>query len=147
MLYWWSLAIIVDNHQRFLEMIKLIIDSSNIHCSWLLLMIINDHCWWSSIIIVDNHRLQYPRIDNCLMVTGPLVVKFTLVKYHQRLFRVYPETTSNPSLAWKKAVIFKINGDDDDDHRWLLWMCIDDNTRSNAWLAADHCFWTSFCLL
>ena len=32
---------------------------------------------------------------------------------HQRFF-VYPGPTSNPSLTWKKADIFKINGDDDD---------------------------------
>ena len=35
--------------------------------------------------------------------------------YNRRLV-VYPGQT-NPSLAWKKANVFKINGDDDDDDR------------------------------
>ena len=50
-------------------------------------------------------------MENCLMATGPLVFKLTVVKCHQRLV-IYPGVT-NPSLAWKKADVFKTNGDDD----------------------------------
>ena len=49
------------------------------------------------------------------MVTGPLVVELTLVKCHRRLV-VSLGKTSNTRLVWKKAEVFKINGDDDDDH-------------------------------
>ena len=46
------------------------------------------------------------------MVTGTLVVELTLVKGHPRLFTL--GQMSNPNLAWKKADIFKIKGEDVD---------------------------------
>ena len=48
------------------------------------------------------------------MVTGPLVNELTLVKSHQRL-AVYLGQTSNSGLAGRKADVFKINVDDDDE--------------------------------
>ena len=36
---------------------------------------------------VSKNPLQYSWIDNCLMVTGPLVVELALVKWHRRFVR------------------------------------------------------------
>ena len=47
------------------------------------------------------------------MVTGPLVVKLTLVKLHHRL-DVHPGENIQPMFRVTKAGVFKINGDDDD---------------------------------
>ena len=59
------------------------------------------------------------------MVTGPLVVALILVKCQQTLV-VHPGSNVNPSLAWRKANVFKINGDDDDLHlsftNCLIWL-------------------------
>ena len=50
------------------------------------------------------------------MVTGSLAVELILVKFHQRLI-------VHPSLAWKKADVFKTNGrDDDDDKTFSLYI-------------------------
>ena len=51
-------------------------------------------------------------MDSYPIVTGPKVVELALVKYHQRLV-AYLGQTSNPSLAWNKADVLEINGDDE----------------------------------
>ena len=56
-----------------------------------------------------HQKLALIPMDSQLMVTGPLVVELTLVKCHRS------PCWSNPSLSWKKANVFKINGNDDDD--------------------------------
>ena len=55
---------------------------------------------------VTTNLLQYPWIDNCLFVTGPLMIELLLVKCHQRFAKM-----SNPSLALKKANVINIYGD------------------------------------
>ena len=60
---------------------------------------------------IDQIDMEYPWIDNCLMVTAPLVVKLSLVKYHRRLVVFPGVNVSNTSLAGKKADVFKINDD------------------------------------
>ena len=70
---------------------------------------------------ISKNSLQYPYSDNCLEVAVPLVVVLTLVKWHQRLV-VHPGQTSNSSLVWKRADVFKINDDDelfDERSCWL----------------------------
>ena len=47
------------------------------------------------------------------MVAGPLVVELTLIKCHCRSWLFTLGQTPNLSLAWKKAGVFKMNGDDD----------------------------------
>ena len=70
-----------------------------------------------------TRSIEYLWIYNYLMVTGPLVVELTLVKCDQSLV-VTMEQTLNPKLTWPKAVVFKINSDDDDEIYWckpLFW--------------------------
>ena len=61
------------------------------------------------------------------MVTGPQVVELTFVKV---VFFTLGQK-SNPGLEWKKANIFKMNGDDDEVLKYLNAQYNPDSTAFN----------------
>ena len=75
----------------------------------------------TSLHVVTKNLLQCSRIDNCLMVTGPLVLMLTLVKCPQKLV-VYPGANVQPQKD--KADVLETNDDvfktNDDDIWWLV---------------------------